>query len=441
MNIADFFDLVEWQYFLLIFSLVMAVSIFLFRSCATVFYDPAWLAVLGMTTSVSLALYLGIVQKQGYIIHLLYIVAAYLMFLLGANLVQWLLRHRLSRKDLIDFDSPSSINNISTLRQILVILQFMLIALLLIRMTTQGLPILSDDPELAKVAVNTGGFGLITRLIGPTLIMSLAIVFLLGGRKMVSKRQMFLMLVPALLVLLSSGSKGALFEIIVVYVSAHVFLLGTDSSYRPNLKASFRMVLLTFIMVIGYAFLVLLIRGGGEASPLEFAIKTFGIRLIAYGDAVFYFFFNELYGQIIFQPIDYIWQYVLAPILAMMRLIEYPITLGRQIAIDMFGADMGGPNPTMFVEGYVYFGAVFGIVYAFLIGVLFQGLRRSFLMMQRKFNAWHYLWFSIFFALAVETPSDMVLFFGDLVNSFMAMSIVWFAHQMRHVVYYASKAI
>jgi hypothetical protein len=92
--------------------------------------------------------------------------------------------------------------------------------------------------------------------------------------------------------------------------------------------------------------------------------------------------------------------------------------------------ERGGPNPTVFVEGYVYFGYVFGLFYALLIGMTFQYLRGNVFDTSARLTAWGYLRFSILFSLAHTLPTDMILFVGEFVNAIIVFMIVWVLHQL-----------
>jgi hypothetical protein len=314
------------------------------------------------------------------------------------------------------------------LKQLMIFLQLVIISMLILRASTQGLAIFAADPEMAKVDVNSGGFGLITRILGPAISMSSAIAMLLLISKSISVKRCIWMLMPVILALLSSGSKGAFISLLGAYVVALIYQKRTISSFViPQVGRS---VAVLIALLFSYSLLVLLLRGSNEESSMLFALTMLGVRFLAYGDALYYFFFNDLYRVISLQPLDYVWDYFFSPVLAMSRLIEYPITLGLRISGEMFGMEKGGPNPTMFVEGYAYFGYSFGLVYAFFIGVMFQFLRFNAFNAFSKFSAWNYLRFSILFNIASTLPTDMILVVGDMVNATLVFLLIWLLHQV-----------
>jgi hypothetical protein len=298
----------------------------------------------------------------------------------------------------------------------------------------QGLPILADDPEQAKVAINSSGFGLITRLVEPACSLSISISFFLWLKRFVSTQRMLLMLIPALTYSLSSGSKGALAIFLICYASVSTFLTSKDLYFRPNLRGSFRVVSFFLLTLFAYAFLVLIRRGVSESSPFEFALNTFGVRLLAYGDGAYYYFFNDLSTYIKHDYFDFFWGYAVAPILGFLRIAEYPMTLGVRIANEMFGMEAGGPNPTFLVEAHVYFGLTVGWIYSFLIGFLFQYLRQSFIMMKYHFNAWSFLWITALYSISCVVPVDMILFASSIFNYALLILLLWFVYSISDIV-------
>jgi len=431
MNISALFEHIDWQAFLTIYLGVFGLAVAMFRRCAYGAYDPAWIAVAAISVSVTLVAYLYQVEQIGAGAHVAYIALTLFAFLLGVRGTDTALRHLHPMPRALDLDTPQARRHLQQLRRILGLLQVLIIAMVVIRAAVQGLPILAEDPELAKVEVNAQGFGLITRLLGPSVTMGLSITFLLWAKRVFTRRRALLALLPSLLALLASGSKGGMLAVLVSFTAVQAYLMGMDATYRAP-RAS-RVLMLATAAILGYALLVLLLRaaGAGEGDPLVFALTTFGVRLIAFGDGVFYFFVNDLHTTLSFQPLDYVWDYLLAPVLAILRLIEYPITLGLKISGEMFGQEKLGPNPTLFVEGYAYFGTVLGPVYAACLGILFQALRSNAFPRNARFTAWGFLRFAVLFPLAQAVTADMLLFVAEAINTALVAAVLWTALALR----------
>jgi len=430
MNIAELFDVIDWPVFLLIYLSVFGLAVVLFRRCAYGPYDPAWIVIAALAVAVTLLAYLYQIERIGTVAQVGYMIATLLGFLFGVRATHAVMRRIRPHAPVIDFDRPQARRELRQLRRLLGFLQLMILALVAVRAVTQGLPILAVDPELAKVEVNSAGFGLITRLISPAVMMSLSITFLFAAKGILTRRQSLLALLPPVIALLASGSKGGLVAVLVSFTAVQAYLMGVDAKCRAPRTG--RVLMLAAAAILGYALLVLLIRatGTGEGDPLAFALTTFGVRLIAFGDGVFYFFPNELYRVLSYQPIDYVWDNLLAPVLAMLRLIDYPTSLGLKISGEMFGQDKMGPNPTVFVEGYAYFGAALGPVYATCIGALFQALRSNTFSRSTRFRTWGFLWFTMLFPLAQVVTADILLFVAEVINTLLVAALVWVVHSI-----------
>jgi hypothetical protein len=159
MNIADFFNLINWSPFLLIFGIVIGIAILLFRRCSYFIYDPAWIVVGGLSIAVTLMLYVYVVEQVRVGMLVGYVCAAFLTFLIGARGTCAILQRNAHRAHKIDFGAYRSRLQRRRLLQILFVLQVLIVLLISVRAATQGLPILADDPESAKVDVNAGAGG------------------------------------------------------------------------------------------------------------------------------------------------------------------------------------------------------------------------------------------------------------------------------------------
>jgi hypothetical protein len=82
-------------------------------------------------------------------------------------------------------------------------------------------------------------------------------------------------------------------------------------------------------------------------------------------------------------PLDFFWNNVLAPFLAPFKLEPYPPSLGNILAREMTGDDTFGPNPTMYMEGLVYFGAAGAVLYCGALGGMLAALRGLFPLLRR----------------------------------------------------------
>jgi oligosaccharide repeat unit polymerase len=430
MNIALLLDVIDWKVFLALFLGVFLVASALFKPLSYGVFDVGWIVVATQSVGVTLVSYLYINGSSHLQPYAIFMNMAFLFFFLGAHLVQSAFTSLRPNRPPFNTESVEVGATLRLLSRILFFLQALIIALILLRASTQGLPIFYEDPELAKVEVNSGGFGLISRILNPSVTIAFSIIFLLQGFGYLRGWRLLVFMMPPLFALLASGSKGALIVLLVSYTAVQAFLFGRMREYKP--PSSIKLLTYMTIGTLGYAVAVLLLRaiGTGEDDPWLFVWNTFGVRLIAFGDGVFYFFANDLVSKISFDLYDYIWDYILGPLLALVRLVDYPVSLGLKISGEMFGQDKLGPNPTMFVEGYVYFGFIGGLMYAGCLGMLFQMLRSNLFSRTRRFSAHHFINFSLMFSLSQLVASDMLLFHAELINSLLLMMMIWMAGKL-----------
>ena len=425
MNIAQLLNVIDFALFLPLYLGVFLVASFLFKPLSYGVFDVGWIVIAAQSVGVTLVVYLDL-SVYGYpSSQAIFIFFSLLCFLFGARVTQSAFLYIRPQRPQYTAESVAMLATLKHLWLILAILQALILALLLIRASIQGLPILAADPELAKVEVNSGGFGLITRILTPSVTLAFSIIFLLQGLGHLRGVRLLLAMLPALVALLASGSKGAVFTVLVSYTAVQAYLMGFVQCYKPPNSA--RVVIYVAVGILGYVAVVLLLRaiGTGEDDPWLFVMTTFVVRLIAFGDGVFYYFINDLYRTLSFEPFDYMWDYILAPLLALIRLIDYPVSLGLKISDAMFGQDKLGPNPTMFVEGYAYFGALGGLFYTACLGMFFQIVRSNVFSRFRNVTAWHFVVFALLFSLGQVVASDMLMFHAELINSMLLASMVW----------------
>lgn len=430
MNIAELLNLFDWALFLPLYVGILLVASLLFRPVSYGVFDVAWIVIAAQSVGVTLVVYLDLTMHGHLKEHSIFMLLALLGFLLGARVTHATFLYVRPQRPQCVVGSFEIVFALRQLRRILAFLQFLILALVLLRASTQGLPIFMADPEMAKVEVNSGGFGLITRIQTPSVTLAFSIIFLLQSLGHLRGGKLLLAMLPALIALLASGSKGALLAVLISYTAVQAYLMGLVHGYKP--PSSTRVVIYVAVTILGYAAVVLLLRaiGTGEDDPWLFVVTTFGVRLIAFGDGVFYYFVNDLFRTLSFDPSDYFWDYILNPLMALLRLVDYPISLGLKISGEMFGQEKLGPNPTMYVEGYAYFGALGGLFYAACLGVVFQILRSNVFSRFRSFSIWNFIGFVLLFSLAQLVPSDMLLFHADLVNSILLASMVWLANNL-----------
>lgn len=406
--------------------LVVIVFLFIvvgFRRLAFSWYDPIF--VINAQTigfSVTLIAYSCIVGSVG-VNDLWYFGFSTLSFFLGAYGVQ-LIIHKLKPKT-----AHRSVGyfkfDLRLAKTLMFVSTIILMSTIGMRAITVGLPIFSENPDSQKFLANEGGFGVLARVAETLTYANLVLLFYLKRQKCLSKMANLYFLAP-LAALFFSGSKSAFLMVYFAYFFSNIyisFLRGEKSNF-----VSLKIVVLGVLIVFGYAALVMylsvLSRSNDGESAGNLVIQSLLTRFIGTGEGPYYFFAN-LKDVIVHSPLDYIQYYVAQPVLAPFRLVDYGRSLGVEIAYTMFGLEKFGPFPTMYVEGWAFFGPVGGVAYCFLIGGLFSYIRYIPLYIRIKSDVLRLLFFCISNLLVLEIGKDMVLFSGYLMNYVVIVPLIF----------------
>ncbi len=430
MHIVDFAASIDPGLYLpVILSVGLAGVLLLYRESFGLF-DPLWLLVMAMSFGVANLVYIDVLGRQESTGFAAYIALTVVLFAAGAAISRSLLRRG---RNAIRQDGAAQTAQMQSsvhrrfANRVLISATMLLMLALLVRAVTVGLPIFAANPETQRVAVNSGGFGLLQRVIEPCVYCVLLLVFYLGRATGKTTQLRAICFSVAMVALLVSGAKGALVMAYNAFFFANLYISLRTSSRKSIVPV--KAILIAGVGIIGYAMAILTLRavGTSEEDVSGFVINTFFARLIAYGDGIYYFFVSgRLYERMTYSPLDFLYREILVPFLAPLRILSYPSgTLGNDIALFMFGEQTrGGPNPTMAVEGYAFFGMAGGLVYCTLLGALFGYLRRVLLTRRPRHEMASLLLFGFVNTLVLRLPSDFLYFTGGIVDVVLTMSVV-----------------
>ena len=237
-----------------------------------------------------------------------------------------------------------------------------------------GLLIFSDDPEYYKLQFSTGGLGFVSRIAaGATLPLYFLVIWVWKKCSWVAR------IIPAITMMLviALSGKSVLISIIIVGLIVSIYkakVLGE----RPH--QSYGSLITLSLLALSFAMFILYLAYGDAVTPdgqliilslfLERISTAPGLGLTTYLQNMSYF--DGIFKGDIFV---YLWNYLIVPVAAPLRLVEYVPTAGREIGIYLTGAEDYGPNLTLYGEGLIYFGPLFGWIYTFGIGCLISILR------------------------------------------------------------------
>ncbi len=278
--------------------------------------------------------------------------------------------------------------------EVVLLLMFVIVSLANLYLgATVGFPLFSVDPTMAKVQTFQGGLGSIRRLNeGPYYFLASGCVFfmIIGYRRTLA---MVMLLVSSAFIALS-GSKGALLAILFLQAFAVSHRgLRKDQIIADKLKV----YAIPTLLITVFTSLVVSAKGqGGLAQGLVFLVK----RLVFYGDVVLFYYprrgsIAELAGVGFRQYL----QYLLNPILGLVRLVPYADPLGSIIAGNLESGF--GPNVQFFVRADIFFGTFGGGIYCFINGWIVGFLRKLFFVSRTQSP----LLYVLLLMIAVSAPN------------------------------------
>jgi len=422
MHINEFTQNLDVTRYISMLVGILIVNVLLFRNLAYHRYDPIWIVVMTLSFQLTTPIYAFFYDQTINKEHVIYVALALISFLIGAQISHLFLKTKWKTLS-VDLRQNLQSDIIRKKREqrfiylFLTLSSFLLVLALGVRAATVGLPIFSNNPDLEKLLVNQGGFGVLERIIEPSVNGSLILIYYLIYIKRKFTLPLLIYSLAPLTALLVSGSKGTLLTAYYTFFFTNIYI-----AFREHKRFTFvslKVIVLGAIAVMGYAVFVLVTRarGTGVNNIDNFVVQSLLARFIAFSDGIYYYFQNgSLLGRLFYEPSEYIYQYWAVPLLAPLRLVAYPAqSLGNAIISTRFGGNwLGGPNPTMSVEGYVFFGFIGGAIYCFCLGILFSFCRRIMLKIRTGNRLKELLLFCIGNLLSMKITGDMLLFAASI---------------------------
>lgn len=417
---------IDLYLFIEILILILFINYFLFRRLLLAFVDPIWfLVIINTTVTLTLVIYDRVLKNEIFSSTVLYIVLAHLAFILGARVTKFFIMRNLSPQYL---QTPKV--NVSDPRRAAVILKISTVFMLCIAAyyLATGLPALSSDPELARVLARKGGGGVVARLFNVFGYLSLTLWFYCRLQKIrLGLVWSFLGIGLPLFLLLFVGAKASL---LLVYISLFYVSYYVDFESGRKFIFSSKYFFITAGAVLCVSFVLLFARAGeaGATDSIEFATLQLIGRIAFAGVGAAHYFSTYIPDLTNFGPFDYFYQYWILPLFGPLRIFDYGPTVGSMLAMSITGDDTFGPNPSMYVEGAIYFGRIFGVMYCAAVGVIFSVFRYLPLRLRRLPAFIRVTLFSVGNMLIMSMTYDMILFVGDLVNFLFFMGPILTAY-------------
>lgn len=411
--------------YLTILGLTLFTNYLLFRRLLFSFVDPIWfLVIINTTITLTLVIYDRFIEKDLWSRTVLYVILCQLLFIGGAQLTKWALTRCIRPFSILN--GHARLTNSRAAVRILKVSTFFLVLIAIYYVFT-GLPSLSNDPELARVMSRREGGGAITRLFYVFSYLSLTLWFYCRAKGIGVNRLVSLLgIVLPLFLLLFVGAKASL---LLVYISFFYVNYYVSSEMARPFRMSATYVFIAVLAILCVSIVLLYARAeavSAAVDPLEFAGLQLLSRIIFSGIGASYYFSNPIADLHGLDILDYCYQYVLLPLFAPFRLLSYEPTVGSILAVSMTGDDTFGPNPSMYVEGQIYFGWVGGVLYCGVLGIIFSVFRYYPLNFRRLPSYTRAIIFSFGNMVIMSMTYDMILFVGDVINAFFFVAPVLF---------------
>lgn len=375
--------------------------------------DPVWVIILQCSfslTTVFYSYYFWGTPRGGYC---LVVIALHACFVAGSRLFNYLIPPTRA-PDPVDLDRSSRF-----LRTFLALSVAVLTLVLLIRLRS-GLFFFSEDPELVRTLAKRSGAGYLYRItLGLSITTPATLVTLALMKKKVGPMWKWGgWLLPLFLTLTTGYKADLLFSYAAVFYAAF-FVLGQRAEAKIKPKYS----ILTLLAIVAiFAFTVAqryeAVAVGQDYTKLEFVAGSFVGRFVLNGSGLNYYLSEAIPSFSDLSPLDFVNNNIFVPFLAPIGLMSYPLTLGTRLGVSMTGSDVFGPNPTMYMEGMVYFG-VAGLLYCFLLSAAIFLPRVLYRLLSRRSKRNYGMAIvasSYLAAVALSTTVDFTLWISGIVT-------------------------
>ena len=402
-------------YYITTFIIIFTFTWFFIKQVFVTKFDPLYFLIYHSSLVVSSVFWLGDAVN---ILSIIQVAISHVFFVFGI-LCTWQYLTQNSRPlPLLDNISLLYIKNKKYFILIVNSALFLFFSLYLIKYLAYGFPLLTANSEIAKLEFSKGGLGFVSRIESAIFPIHCSLTFLLYYLGKQYRKYFYICLFIMFIGILSSG-KSVLLTIFILYL---IFLVYAKSVWNYAVKISFVKVAFLTAFILLSVLGVLLI--GSE--NVEYALFLFVERITtASGLGLAVYLQNDSYFNAIVNsgPLTYLWNYLIVPVFAPMRLVEYEPTLARELGRYITGGDDFGPNPTVYLEGLFYFGKVVGLIYCFVIGGLISVLRYCAIRVARSGTISGFFLFVYIYLSILTLTTDFLVFMAQI-SSYLAFFLL-----------------
>jgi hypothetical protein len=412
--------------------LLIAVTIqfIAYRKFVFSIFDPLCLYLVNNSFTIAFVFYLFI---DGEITN-----EAYLVSFLACNIAFALGMYFISRK----FKLPKLIQKTHSKKEIhesikvskilYMLLYFIVIIVVLANvfliLQTGELPLLSSNPDSAKVVMRQDGLGIVYRVNNILLPLGISICLFkmfspIPILKSVKSDRLILLGLLTILVLffISGGSKGVAISLLGFFVPCQIFNKYFNSRYIMIINK----IMFSLLPIGLISALVVFVKNSNEVKYLD-PLQGLMVRLVANGDAFYYFYKYDLIKKINLNIFDYIVD-SLNPLLSLIKIATYDTPFGEKLLIESINLTTGGfgPNAPYQIYGLAYFGFIGSCIFSFFIGCIISLVRTRFLSwtLERP-NELNMVVYTTCFYNIMSLPVDYVGFLTILYSSIIFITPV-----------------
>ncbi len=408
----------EIIYFLYILILVFGITNAAVNKIYFYKFDPLLFITLHSSLVVSAVLYESDKIESKLV---LLIIVMHIFFIIGLRSTHFITKNSLSK---IGKHNKLKIINDSSLISLMMFFCFLYSIYVVCIWLNFGLLIMSEDPEAYKLQFSSGGYGFIFRTMS-SIILPLFFFIVLSWGKL--KWRLRIIPIAAMLLALASTGKSVLILLIIIGLISITYRIVI---LRETVYIDYRKIILVSLIALSFVLFILYLSYGdavnsnGQLIFLSFFLERIstasGLGLVTYLQNIHYFD-GILKGDIF----TYIWNYLVVPLAAPLRLVEYVPTAGRELGIFITGGEEYGPNPTSYAEGLIYFGYIFCSFYTFAIGLLINILRSLAIISSALFSPTigALLFVYVYYSLLAITTDYLV--FMSLITSYTFFMILF----------------
>lgn len=375
------FDL-NWGGYFCILIVIIVFNWFLLRRMSLFWADPQWVVILQVSFTLTTVLYSALYWESISSDKIILIVTMQGCFLLGVLSLQHFGPDEPRQGMKVNYRLLSSTRFLIIFLKLSVLILLMVLILRL----KSGLFIFSPDPELARTLAKQGGEGYLYRI---TLALSTTIPSTLVAIHFSKIRiNKFWSISGWSLPLFLTVTTGYKADLVFMYSSAFfcIFFLSPDSA-KKRFKA--RYVFAAVAIIIGISFFAIArrfdtINSATDANRSDFTYNALIGRFILNGSGLNYYLSSSTQAFNDLGPTDFFMNNIVVAFLGPLGLVPYPLPLGNRLNLLMTGSDVFGPNPTMFMEGFVYWGKVGSNLYCFTIGLIYSFSRKIYPAFKNK---------------------------------------------------------